>query len=461
MERLVSRRKVLIAIIALLGVLVLSMLTGCSQVDPEYDLVKNRGEYGDLVFENMQYLADNYPDRSMGTEGELNAAQYLASKLSSFGYTSEYSSDEGVGLQRFRINNTRYDGTTMSDINVYNVIFTKKAAGESKGVILLSTQYDNLYQEKTGDEIWRADGSYESGSGTATLLALAELMRDFECSYDVTFAFFTGGSYGWQGASQYVDNLKSADIENIKLNIDFSMLGGGDNLYLYSGEYATDFGGYMRSASDGLTPNPKDKNVAPFIMENYPMYAFSNIGMIGNQYFLMNRNVPTVNYKSHNWSCKENPVMTEMQGKSNVYHTQNDTLAMMIERKGEESIKSMLNDVVNSVLNALSKDNAVALDSALTLSKGRVESKGQNSQASSMTSIAIKLVIVATLFGIALTVRNYIRKNRHLYIKQKPVEEDVVKPFDFDTYPKKDESKDDDEDFDGNDGKNQPYDPFV
>ena len=463
MTRVISRRKVKVAIVALLVVFLVSVMAGCSKAEPQYDLVKNEGDYKDTVFENMQYLADNYPDRTMGTEGELNTAKYLASRLSSFGYTSEYSCDEGEGLQRFRVSNTRYDGSTVSDINVYNVIFTKKAWNSSKGVILLSAQYDNLYQEKRGDETWKADGSYESGSGTATLLALAEIMSTIDCSYDVTFAFFTGGCYGWEGASQYVDSLKNSDFENIKLNINFSMLGGGDILYLYTGETVSDFGEYLRSASNGLMSNPKDKNVAPWSMEADSKYPYTHIGMMGNQYFLMNRNVPTANFTAHNWSCNDNPFLTEMQGKGNVYHTSDDTLSNMIERKGEDDIKAMLNDVVNTVLTALSESNAVERDGALATAREQIASKGQGAQQSSMATVAIKLITVAIFFGIALTVRNYVRKNRRLYVKEKPVEEEQIKPFDFDTYPKNEEKRDgdDSENFDGDDNSKPPYDPFV
>ena len=71
----------------------------------------------------------------------------------------------------------------------------------------------------------KSDGSYESGSGTSVLLALAENMKDFDYDYDVTFAFFSGGCYGWQGAYHYVTHLKNADLDNIKLVLNFSNAG--------------------------------------------------------------------------------------------------------------------------------------------------------------------------------------------------------------------------------------------
>ena len=458
----ISRRKILIVLIALISIIALSVFTACSKNEPQYDLVKHNVDYGDNLFANLQILAYDYPSRTMSTQGELEAAKYISSRMVDLGYTSEYSYDDVQGLQHFRMDFTRYDGTSVSDPNGYSVIFTKKAV-HSKGEILLSAQYDNLYEEKSNGEAWKADGSYESGSACSVLLTLAEIMSSIDYSYDITFAFFTGSCYGWQGAEYYVNHLKNAEIENIKLNINFSMLGGGDDLYLYTGEYVSDYGGYIRSASDGLTSNPKDKNVAPFIMEADALYAYTHAGMLGNQYYLMNRKVPTANFISLNWYRNDDPLFTERESGENVYHTQDDTLDKMVARNGEDKIKSMLNNVVNSTLTVLSEKNADQLDSVLATARQQVISKGQGSQASSMATIAIKLITVAVFFGIALTVRNYVRKNRALYIKEQAPKQEEIKPFDFDSYPKNDANNksDADTDFIDSDVKNPPDDPFV
>ncbi|MDE7215886.1 MAG: Zn-dependent exopeptidase M28 [Clostridia bacterium] len=462
MKNRISRKTFLIVTVLLVAILTASLLAACSK-EPHFDLVKQDGEYGDRVFENMKFLAENYPDRTMCTQGEEDAAKYLCDVLSGWGYTSDFSDGDTVGLQSFKENFTRYDGSAVSDTNAYNVVFTKKAR-ESKGEIILSAQYDNLYGEKNGEELWKADGSYESGSGVALLLTLAESMKDVDYSYDITFAFFSGGSYGWKGAYYYVTQLKNADLDNIKLVLNFSMLGGGDNLYLYTGENASDFGGYLRSASVGLTENPKDKNaVSSIIMETDALYSFLHVGMVGNQYYFANRKIPCANYTSHNWSCNENPFLTEMKGKANVYHTSDDTFATMVGRKGEENVKAMLNDAANSVMNALSADNAQTLDGALETAKEQTHVAGQSNSLSSMATIAVKLIAVAAFFGIALNVRNYIRKNRSQYIKEKVKEEVEIKPFDFDNYPVNENGKggDSESDNDQNDGLKDPNDPFI
>ena len=461
MNKKISRRKFLTVLISIVSVIALCVFTACSKpIEPDYEVVKSDGGYGEKVFENMQYLAQNYPDRTMGESGELNAAKYIASKLSEWGYVSDFSDEDTQGLQSFKVNYMRYLGTSISNVNAYNVIFTKKAEN-SKGEIILSTQFDNLYSETNGGETWKADGSYESGSGSAVLLTLAQIMSEQDFDYDITFAFFSGGCYNWMGAYHYVSQLKKADVDNIKLNINFSMLGGGENLYLYTNESVCDFDAYLRKVGDGITANPKDKNVAPFTMETEPLYLFTHVGMAGNQYYLMNRKVATANFTSHNWSCNEQPFVTEIQGKSNVYHTSDDTLENMIARKGEESIKTMLNNVVNTVLNAMNKGNALYLDSALSVAKTQIDAKGQGARASSMAAIIIKIVVVAIFFGIALTVRNYVRKNQSQYIVKKESEQkEEIKPFDFDTYPKSDESDNGDE-FIDKDGQNPPDDPFI
>ena len=96
----------------------------------------------------------------------------MSTLLSGWGYTSDFSDAETLGLQGFKVEFTRYDGSAVSDTSAYNVVFTKKSEN-SKGEIILSAQYDNLYADS--EEFLKSDGSYESGSGTSVLLALAEI----------------------------------------------------------------------------------------------------------------------------------------------------------------------------------------------------------------------------------------------------------------------------------------------
>lgn len=277
-NRLMKRSVAIILIIlALAGIMLLSF-SGCQKVLTDFDIKTSKGEYGDKAYSYMQELSGEYANRTMATEGEKKAAEYISSLMSGWGYTSEYETDGVAGLDSFKLGFNRYDGSSVKDSLAYNVIFTKKSS-QSKGEILLMAQYDNLYAEKGSDGEWAADGSYESGAGVAVMLTLAELMKDTDYGYDITFAFFTGGSYTWMGAKYFADNLKRADVENIKLAINFSMLAGGTNLYLYTGETQTSYGNYLAKASQGLTKLPADKQMGNFILESSAIYNYSHIGI--------------------------------------------------------------------------------------------------------------------------------------------------------------------------------------
>lgn len=448
-----------ICLILTLAIVTVGAMTfaGCSSARDDYAPQKVREDLGVTAMDNLRYLAANHPDRTMGTQGEYDAAAYLADTLKSYGYESRYAYDGIEGLQDFKSNFTRYDGTAVNEATSYNVVFTKKSS-RSEGEIILSAQYDNLYSEKKGEELWKADGSYESGSGASILLTLAETMKDREYEYDITFVFFTGGSYRWRGSYHYASQLKNADYDNIRLMINFSMLGGGDNLYLYSGERANNYGNYLRAASEGLSNIPKNKNCADYTMETDAAYPYTHIGMSGNQYHFINRGVPTANYLSHNWSLNDYPMLTEMDGKNNVYHTESDTLENMIERKGEENIIAQFDNVVNSVLSALDASNGDTFKSVLSTAKNEVGAAGQSTRVSTVLEVVLKIAAIGAVFGLVMAAKHYIIKHRSDYLK--PAEEskeESVKPFDFQSYP--DEKSDGESD--ASEEKTPSDDPFL
>ena len=54
------------------------------------------------------------------------------------------------------------------------------------------------------------------------MLTLAEQLKDVDLGYDVTFAFFTGGSYCWRGALQYASQLDREKLDNIAIVLNYS-----------------------------------------------------------------------------------------------------------------------------------------------------------------------------------------------------------------------------------------------
>lgn len=455
----------IIALLTVISVITLSF-SACQTPDRQFEVTRVSGEYGTRVYEYMDLLATEYPSRTMATDGERKAAEYISSVMSGLGYESEYELDGVKGLDSFKLGFTRYDGKSVSDALAYNVIFTKKATGEtSSGEIILMCQYDNLYSETDGETEWQADGSYESGGAVATMLTLAEELKDKECDYDITFAFFTGGSYTWMGAKQYIDNLKRADLDNLRLVVNLSMLYGGSNLYLYTGEKETSYGNLLTEASTGLTQVPRDKNIAFSALTSDAIFNYVHAGMLGNNYYFINKQVPTANFLSLDWSCRDNPMMTEIDGKTNVYHTKDDTFANLIERKGEQGVKDMANDVVLSCLTVLDKANAEVLSSALAKADDEaINATAQNSRTSSLLNIILKIVLIAAIFAVAGTVKRYVQKHRDKYIVETPDEQadETPEPFsDAFNDGAKSKSKDGDDSSDGikqdDDFKDDPF----
>lgn len=421
----------IVAILVIAAVLTVSF-SACQTPQKNFEITDVSGEYGAKVYDYMNVLATDYAARTMATEGERKAAEYISSLMQGWGYTSDYSYEGITGLDGFKLGFTRYDGSSVKDQYAYNVIFEKKASEEqSLGRILLVGQYDNLYSETDGENEWQADGSYESGGAIAVMLTLAEALKDADLDYDVTFAFFTGGSYTWMGAKHFVDNQKRADFDDMRLVINFSMLFGGDNLYLYTGEKETSYGNLLTQAGKGLTDIPLDKNITFATLESDAIFNYVHIGMLGNNYYFINKGIPTANFLSLNWSKKDNPMMTEMAGKTNVYHTKDDTFANLISRKGEQGIKDMANNVVNSTLTVLDAGNAEVLQSALAkASDEEVNQTAQSAKTSSLLNIILKIVLIAAVFAAASAIKRYVQKHKDRYIVESaPEEEHTPEPF--------------------------------
>ena len=445
MKKTLKSKKIYILAITVLAVMLAVFFAGCTPKQVEVNKVDVDGTLGDRAFEYMQTLAgEELAGRTLGTQGELDGATYIAGIMKELGYNSAYSSGEIEGVQEFKTSIKRFDGAEIKDTTAHNVIFTKKSkADESKGEIILCCQYDNLYLENSSvsGTTWNSDGSYESGSGIAVLLTLAEELKDKPCDYDLTFAFFTGGCYGWKGAMNYVDNLDRSSLNNVALALNFTLLGGGDNWYIYSGESETTYGKYLYACSGGnSTAVPKDRNIGQFILSEDSRYNYANIGMLSNQYFFDCKDIPTANFISLNWEINDNPLFSEMEGKENIYHTKNDTLQSMIERKGEEEIKAQLFQVISATLTALDMSNENALTSSLEVAKGEMPDRlPQSGKSSMLADLIVKILLIAILIGISYVIKNRLYRNIDKYINAKKARESAgeegekeQEPFEFD-----------------------------
>lgn len=182
----------------------------------------------------LQRIADDHGgNRAAGTPGFDASVEYVASRLEAAGYTVERQPFEFAGQ------------TTL------NVIAEVPGRDEAE-VVMLGGHLDSVAA---------GPGINDNGSGTMTLLRLAELLATFEPpGHTVRFAFWAAEEPGTLGSIAYVGALPSEEQQRIAAYLNFDMLGSVNRIrFVYADSQAapgskaiTDlFAGYFESV--GLT----------------------------------------------------------------------------------------------------------------------------------------------------------------------------------------------------------------
>ena len=164
-------------------------------------------------------ISEKYPDRTSGSEAETTQGggdydvlaaggtggyaqndyiflnEYVAPKMSAMGYLG--------GIEQFRFTDV-YDGSKLKD--GFNGVWTKAAAGKSKGEIRIVAAYDNsvgitvsnvdLTTGQVSQTELGGEGTYASATSVAAALAIADRLAEAETQYDLTFAFVGCSQFG-------------------------------------------------------------------------------------------------------------------------------------------------------------------------------------------------------------------------------------------------------------------------
>lgn len=175
--------------------------------------------YGDAAYNYLQYIYDNFPERTNDKNSRSDsvdkAGDWLVSELSGMGYD--------VNIQEYIHGDSGYYGTNYSVIK----------EGSSDDIIVVGAHYDS---EATA-------GIDDNGSGVSVVLELAERFYGELTPCTVIFAFYDGEENGgYVGSYYFVNEYLEANglLENVLCNINIDSVGGGDRLYGYGGEYETD-----------------------------------------------------------------------------------------------------------------------------------------------------------------------------------------------------------------------------
>ena len=90
------------------------------------------------------------------------------------------------------------------------------------------------------DSLPGLSGANDNASGTAVLLAIAELLADVDLSYTLRIVPFGSEELGLLGSRFYVQELSSAGLEYTKLMLNFDALSPGSGVAIFGDGVFTD-----------------------------------------------------------------------------------------------------------------------------------------------------------------------------------------------------------------------------
>lgn len=236
-----DRKKILIFLIIvvfILGSVSLGLFLGCRHENTGQQQEKSAPANNTLRIEEkrikehiVKLISEDFQGRRAGTQGEAEAALYLAQELKSYGL--EPLGDKGSYFQTFPIPNSslRWEGKRLvffhndngERLLSDNVVGLIKGFQRPEEYILLSAHYDHL--GKWQNELY--PGANDNASGVGAVLEIARALsqsKDLPCS--VIIAFWGAEEMGLIGSKFFVNN-PSIDPKKIKMAINLDSIGSG------------------------------------------------------------------------------------------------------------------------------------------------------------------------------------------------------------------------------------------
>ena len=173
--------------------------------------------------------ADQLEGRAIGTEGEEQAAQYLAERFEQIGiepkgtsgFFQEFTVSKPSNPHEEAVIGT--DGEGITGRNVLGFI-----DNQAEKTIVIGAHFDHLGFGGVGS-LHRGDSAIHNGaddnaSGTAALLALAELLKHQKHQSNFLFIAFSGEENGLWGSNYFVKN-PTIDLETVNFMVNMDMVG--------------------------------------------------------------------------------------------------------------------------------------------------------------------------------------------------------------------------------------------
>ncbi|KAL3417278.1 peptidase family M28 [Phlyctema vagabunda] len=116
---------------------------------------------------------------------------------------------------------------TLYDVTTYNVIAQTKG-GDPENVIHVGAH---------SDSVTAGPGINDNGSGSIGLLEVATQLTKFSVNNAVRFSWWSAEESGLIGATRYVESLSKAELDKIRLYLNFDMIASPNFIYgIYDGD---------------------------------------------------------------------------------------------------------------------------------------------------------------------------------------------------------------------------------
>ena len=195
----------------------------CDQAPTQEELLAN------LKTDVIYLAADELQGRAIGTAGEEAAAKYLAERFEKIGvlpkgtegYFQEFTVSKPTNPHEEAVIGT--DGEGVTGRNVVGFI-----DNQSANTIVIGAHFDHLGMGGSGS-LHRGDSAIHNGaddnaSGTAALVALADILKSEEHTSNFLFIAFSGEENGLWGSNYFVKN-PTINLSSVNYMINMDMVG--------------------------------------------------------------------------------------------------------------------------------------------------------------------------------------------------------------------------------------------
>ncbi len=358
-----------------------------------------QGELAELPTTNAyafftEFVQDN-PNRTVATEYENIAANYIANKLEVMGY-----GPQSQLIVPFEFEENIYSFYSVVDTEArssQNVIAYKRSSAPKAKLLVIGAKYGNLSgRPLTATKLIGGEGAYDNGTGVGALIAIADVLLLKELPFDVALVFFGAEDLDFAGSLNFIRTHGEQQILGM---INLAGVGGGDNLYAYYDEVGRTHGDFLNAAikSGGYNILAMPRNRKLINIGSAAGIPYTHKGLESSNAVFMYYGIPSVNLFGYNW---EGIIASESATRGDITGGDKDTLDNFLRLYGEEQVQTRLSTVTSFVLDALEQDGFEdSFVGALADNRSTGLTSGTLRQSIKWTMIAL-LVVGLILLGV-------------------------------------------------------------